>query len=58
MAGWEARIELTSMLFLMIYEVALADGGNYSKSKKNYSIDSVFFFITGAYVQNIKRTAQ
>lgn len=58
MAGWEARIELTSMLFLMIYEVALADGGITQVEEELFNRLCFHFSLPGAYVQNIKRTAQ
>ena len=57
-AGWEARIELTSMLFLMIYEVALADGGVTQAEEDLFNRLCFQFSLPGAYVQNIKRTAQ
>lgn len=57
-AGWEARIELTSMLFLMIYEVALADGGVTQTEEELFNRLCYHFSLPGAYVQNIKRTAQ
>ncbi|HRG46410.1 MAG TPA: TerB family tellurite resistance protein [Leptospiraceae bacterium] len=57
-AGWEARIELTSMLFLMIYEVALADGGVTQTEEDLFNRLCFQFSLPGAYVQNIKRTAQ
>lgn len=58
MAGWEARIELTSMLFLMIYEVALADGGVTQAEEELFNRLCFKFSLPGSYVQNIKRTAQ
>jgi uncharacterized tellurite resistance protein B-like protein len=57
-AGWEARLELTSMLFLMIYEVALADGGVTQTEEELFNRLCFQFSLPGAYVQNIKRTAQ
>lgn len=57
-AGWEARIELTSMPFLMIYEVALADGGVTQAEEDLFNRLCFQFSLPGAYVQNIKRTAQ
>ena len=54
-AGWEARIELTSMLFLMIYEVALADGGVTQAEEDLFNRLCFQFSLPGAYVQNIKR---
>lgn len=57
-AGWEARIELTSMLFLMIYEVALADGGVTQTEEELFNRLCFHFSLPGPYVQNIKRTAQ
>ena len=57
-AGWEARIELTSMLFLMIYEVALADGGVTQAEEELFNRLCFQFSLPGSYIQNIKRTAQ
>lgn len=57
-AGWEARIELTSMLFLMIYEVALADGDVTQTEEELFNRLCYQFSLPGAYVQNIKRTAR
>lgn len=57
-AGWEARIELTSMLFLMIYEVALADGRVTQTEEELFNRLCYHFSLPGMYVHNIKRTAQ
>ncbi|HMV43478.1 MAG TPA: TerB family tellurite resistance protein [Leptospiraceae bacterium] len=57
-AGWEARIELTTMLFLMIYEVALADGEVTQTEEELFNRLCFQFSLPGAYVQNIKRTAR
>ncbi|MBK8396026.1 MAG: TerB family tellurite resistance protein [Leptospiraceae bacterium] len=58
LAGWEARMELTSMLFLMIYEVALADGGVTDAEEELFNRLCFQFALPGSYVQNIKRTAK
>lgn len=55
--GWEARIELTSVLFVMIYEVALADGGISSVEEEIFNRLCHQFSIPGPFMQNLKKTA-
>ena len=56
-AGWEARVELTTILFTLIYEVAISDGGITSTEEHLFNRLCYHFSIPGPYVENIKRTA-
>ncbi len=58
-AGWEARIELTSILFTMIYEVALADDGSVSFVEETFfNRLCAQYSIPTNFILNIKRTAE
>jgi hypothetical protein len=58
-AGWEARIELTSILFTMIYEVALADDGIVTYIEETFfNRLCIQYSIPPNFVVNIKRTAE
>jgi uncharacterized tellurite resistance protein B-like protein len=56
-AGWEARVELTTILFTLIYEVAISDGGITSTEEHLFNRLCFHFSIPGPYLENIKRTA-